>query len=318
MKKRYWQAFVRNTFRTLLWGLRLVPWKPALAWATAMGSLGYKMSARYRNVADRNLKAAYGDQMNERERHALIKKVFQHFARTTLVEFLKAPTLTPDQLRKFVKADSYAYIEELLSRGKGMILVTAHFGNWELLARRAALEGYEFAVVARQSDDPAFNEITDKLRENGGYVVHPRGASPKALLQRLRKGGIIAILPDQKSEDVFVPFFGRLAGTVAGPAVIALKTGAPILPMFCIREPDGTYRMELLPEIDITSTGDTERDSIRIMADLTAVIEDVIRKHPEQWLWMHDRWKVPPPAHLAEEYAARTRQHDTPSSPIAG
>jgi KDO2-lipid IV(A) lauroyltransferase len=179
-----------------------------------------------------------------------------------------------------------------------MILIAAHFGNWELLARRAALEGYNFAVVARQSHDPEFNKITDGIRANGGYTVLPRGDSPRAILQRLRRNGIVAILPDQKSEDVFVPYFGHLAGTVAGPAVLALKTRAGIIPMFCPRQPDGSYRVEILPEIDTSSTGDTDADIHRIMAEITKVIEDMVRRYPDQWLWMHDRWRVTPPANL--------------------
>ncbi len=245
MKKRIWQPLVRATFRLLLRALRVAPAVPAQRCGEWVGTLGYHLSARYRAVADRNLQIAYGDALTPAARQAWIKRVFQNFARATLVEFLQAPSLTPDALRALVHADSYAAVDALLARGRGMILITAHFGNWELLARRAALEGYEVMVVARQGDDPQFNALTDGLRAQGGYVVHPRGASPRPLLQQLRRNKIVAILPDQKSDDVFVPFFGRTAGTVAGPAVLALKTGAAILPMFCPRQPDGTYRMEI-------------------------------------------------------------------------
>ncbi|MDQ2800232.1 MAG: lysophospholipid acyltransferase family protein, partial [Armatimonadota bacterium] len=258
-----------------------------------LGSLAYRVSGRYRRVADKNLQIAFGDSMTARERQGLIKRVFQSFIIAT-AEFLTAPRLSSNQLKNLVKADSYAIVDDVLARGKGMILLAAHFGNFELLARRAALAGYEFAVIARQSEDPAFNAITDGLRANGGYAVLPRGGSPKPILQRLRKNGIVAILPDQKSEDVFVPFFGKLAGTVAGPAVLALKTGAGIVPMFCPRQPDGTYRMVLCPEIDTMATGDTDADIKRIMTDINRVIEDMVRQYPEQWLWLHDRWRVPP------------------------
>jgi Kdo2-lipid IVA lauroyltransferase/acyltransferase len=303
VKKRIWQWVVRSTFGSLLVVLRFIPWKLALAWGTAMGCLGYCLSSRYRKVADKNLRLAYGDSMTEGERRALTLRVFQHFSRMALVECLKAATLKPDEVRKLVAADSYDYVDELLSRGKGMILITAHFGNWELLARRAALEGYHFVVVARQSPDAGFNALTDRLREGAGYTVHPRGASPRPILQTLRSGGIVAILPDQKSEDVFVPFFGEVTGTVAGPAVLALKTGAPILPMFCPKQPDGTYRMILKPEIDIHSTGDSEADSARIMRDINLVIEDMVREYPDQWLWLHDRWKIRPVASNNNENA---------------
>jgi KDO2-lipid IV(A) lauroyltransferase len=295
--KTYWQAIVRLAFRLLLRGLSRLSWPAAGAVGSLLGLIGWRFSARFRAVADKNLRLAFGQTLSEQERSRLIRRVFQSFGRA-LAEFLKAPSMTPDQIKQIVQADSYAPVEQVLARGRGMILIAAHFGNWELLARRAALEGYEFAVVARQSDDPEFNKITDSIRANGGYVVLPRGGSPRAILQRLRGNGIVAILPDQKSEDVFVPFFGNLAGTVAGPAVLSLKTGAGIVPMFCPRQPDGSYRVEILPEIDTTSTGDTEADVHRIMAEITRVIEDVVRRYPDQWLWLHDRWRVVPPPGL--------------------
>ena len=316
--KTLWHTLVRNLFRGALAGLRGLSWRAAGALGGALGRLVWYLSARYRRVCDRNLRAAYGDAFTARERDALARRVFQSFG-IALLEFLKAPSLSPEQIKRIVRADSYARVEAVLARGKGMILLAAHFGNWELLARRAALEGYAFAVIARQSHDPGFNKLTDGVRANGGYTVLPRGDSPRAILHRLRHNGIVAILPDQKSEDVFVPFFGRLAGTVAGPAVLSLKTGAGIVPMFCPRQPDGSYRVEILPEIDTTPTGDTDADIHRIMADITKVIEDMVRRYPDQWLWMHDRWRVTPPANLdpatGRPAASETRHEAAPAGP---
>ncbi len=310
MKKRYWQWVVRQAFLLLLAVFKRLPLRGAQAWGAFVGALGFALSKRYRDVADRNLQWAFGDALDPDRRRALVRRVFVNFGRATLGEFLKAPFLTPDALRQLVKADTYAPIDALLARGKGLILVTAHFGNWELLARRAILEGYAVTVVARQGDDPAFNALTDRLRANGGYEVHPRGASPRLLLQRLRQNKIVAILPDQKSDDVFVPFFGKTAGTVAGPAVLALKTGAPIVPMFCPRLPDGTYQVVICPEINTQPTGDAKADTQRIMADINLAIEEIVRRFPDQWLWLHDRWRLPPQEHPAyEDYRAAARQH---------
>ena len=288
IQKKIWQPLVRRVF-----GLLIGRHMPKLV-VRALGAVAYSVSGRYRLVADKNLQIAFGDSMTEAQRDVLIRRVFQSFA-TSTAEFLEAPRWTPDQVKEIAVADSYEIVDKVLARGKGMILLAAHFGNWELLARRAAVAGYSFAVIARQSEDAGFNEITDSLRANGGYTVLPRGGSPKPILSRLRANGIIAILPDQKSEDVFVPFFGKLAGTVAGPAVLALKTGAGIVPMFCPRQPDGNYQVIISPEIDTTSTGNTEADIKRIMTDATAVIEKMVRKYPDQWLWLHDRWRVPAP-----------------------
>ncbi len=315
MRKRAWQWLVRGVFRGLLRALRVVPLPVAQAWGTGIGALAYRLSGRYRAVADRNLRRAYGDTLMPAARQTLIRGVFQNFGRTTLAEFLKAPSLTPTQLRALVQCDTYAPIHALLARGKGLILITAHFGNWELLARRAALEGFAVTVVARQSGDAQFDTLTDSLREGGGYEVHPRGDSPRRLLQRLKENKIVAILPDQKSDDVFVPFFGTLAGTVAGPAVLALKTGAPIVPMFCPRLPDGTYQVVIGPEIDTTPTGDAKADTRRIMADINLVIENMVRQYPDQWLWLHDRWRLPPQDHPAYDLYRAAADGDPSPAP---
>ena len=310
MKKQLWQWLVRQIFLLLLAVFKRLPLRAAQQWGASVGLVGYYVSKRYRDVATRNLEWAFGGALGSKRRRAIVKGVFVQFGRATLGEFLKAPFLSPDALRRLVKADSYAPINTLLARGKGLILITAHFGNWELLARRAILEGFAVTVVARQGDDPQFNALTDWLRANGGYEVHARGASPRLLLQRLKQNKIVAILPDQKSDDVFVPFFGKLAGTVAGPAVLALKTGAPLVPMFCPRLPDGTYQVVIGPEINTQPTGDARADTQRIMADINRAVEDMVRQYPDQWLWLHDRWRLPPQEHPAyEDYRAAAQQH---------
>ena len=302
--KHLWQSAVRGAFWLAFKALKYVPWKPALAWGTAMGTLGYHLSGRFRAVADKNLKIAYGGEMTEHQRQALIKRVFQQFARASLVEFLKGAHFTKEDTAHWVHVDSYQVVHDLLARGKGVIVVSAHLGNWEWLTKRATAEGFSVKVVARQSEDEKFNLLTDQIRGENGYTVHPRGDSPRALLKQLRDNKIVAIVPDQKSEDVFVPFFGRLAGTVAGPAVLALKTGAAILPMFCPRRPDGTYETVFYPAIIPEPTGDTEADVKKIMTEITADIEDIVRKYPDQWLWLHDRWRVPPPERISESLHA--------------
>ena len=296
--KKLWQSFASTALRVLLRVLRFIPWRVAQAWGRALGSLGYRLSKRYRRVADKNLRLAYGESMSEAERRRITKGVFQSFAQA-LFEFLKAPSLSDEEVRRMVpvSAEQYAHIDELRARGKGLIVISAHIGNWELLCRRGSMDGYKFSVVARKVDD-GMSEVADYIRESGGYEVLARGNSAKPILQKLKQGGIVAMLPDQKSEDVFVPFFGRLTGTVAGPAALAIRTGAPILIVFCLRKSDGTYIIEMAPDIDQTSTGDLDADRTRIMADITAEIEKIVRKYPDQWLWLHDRWKSPIPEEL--------------------
>ncbi len=294
VSKKFWQRAVRQAFWGLFSVVRRVPWKPALGWGTAIGTLAYHLSARYRNVADKNLKIAYGDSLNERQRQDLIKRVFQHFTRAMLVEFLKGSDMDREEICRRVRLDSAEPLESALARGKGLIIIAAHLGNWEWSAKRLAVAGHPMMVIARQSEDEEFNALTDRIRGSDGNTVHARGDSPRALLKQLKENKIIAIVPDQKSDDVFVPFFGRLAGTVAGPAVLALKTGATLLPVFCPRQPDGTYKMVIYPPLVAEPTGDRDADVVRIMTQLTANIEDIVRQYPDQWLWLHDRWRMPP------------------------
>lgn len=296
MKKRIWQSFVRRLFQGMLLLFRILPWSAAQKCGDEFGMLAYRISPRYRKVADKNLIIAFGDALTKCEREKITRLSCRSFGRAT-AEFLKASTAPVESVcaRLIPRADLNSP-KQLIARGRGLIVVTAHLGNFELLARSGALAGISVLVVARQSEDTEFNRLTDSLRENGGYKVHARGDSPRALLTHLRANGVVAILPDQKSEDVFVPFFGRLSGTVAGPAVLALKTGAPILPAFAPRQPNGTYRIEYGDEIDIGSTGDRKADMHRIMADINRSFEQVIRRYPEQWLWLHDRWRSPVPA----------------------
>lgn len=292
-KKRVRQWLLRCLFRAQLLTLRVIPWKLSLALGEGMGLIAFCCSKRYRQVAESNLTLAYGDTLTGSERRHITRRVFQNFARAMLIEWLKVPSLTIDQVRTLIRVETLDPLTQALAKGKGVIVVSGHLGNWELLARRVAMEGFPVTVVTRQSEDSQFNAITDRLRENAGYTVHPRGSSPRRLLKHLRQNGIVAILCDQKSDDVFVPFFGRTAGTTAGPAVLALKTGAAILPLFYPRQADGKFRAVFLPEIDTTPTGDTPADTQRIMADITSSIESVVREYPDQWLWLHDRWRMP-------------------------
>ncbi len=259
-----------------------------------LGKLAYRLSRRYRRVAEQNLQMAFGDSLSPQQRRQLAQQVFVHFT-TSLMEFLLADRLSPDDLRRMVTIVGEEHLQRCVQQGKGTLLITAHYGNWEIAARYVTqCKGYPLSVVARDADNGAAARLINRLRERGGYRVIPRGQAARPVLQALRRNELVALLPDQNAGDVFVPFFGRLAGTVAGPALLALRSGAPLLPAFCTRQPDHTYLIEILPPLEIQPSGDKERDVFDIMARLTALIEQQIRKHPAQWLWLHNRWKTRP------------------------
>ncbi|MCS7309534.1 MAG: lysophospholipid acyltransferase family protein [Armatimonadota bacterium] len=269
---------------------------PLLYWVgERLGRMAYWLSRRYRRVAEQNLQMAFGDKLSPQQRLHLVQQVFVHFAKS-LLEFLRGDGFSPDDLRRMVRLVGEEHLQWCVQQGRGTLIITAHYGNWEIAARYLTqCKGYRLNVVARDADDGATTLLVNRLRERGGYRVIPRGQAVRPVLQALRRNELVALLPDQNAGDLFVPFFGRLAGTVAGPALLALRSGAPLLPVFCTRQPDNTYLFEMLPPLVAQPSGNKERDVLDIMTRLTALIEQQIRKHPAQWLWLHNRWKTRPP-----------------------
>jgi len=271
----------------------LRPWSVTLL-GNALGSVFFALSRRYREVALRNLRAAYGHEMGEEEIRRAAKAVFRHFSRGAF-EFFYLLSLSGRQVDAMMDLEGVEHLDRALSLGKGCIAITAHYGNWELFARKMALLGYKMNVIARDSDDPGMTGIATRIRESGGYRVFDRDQPIIGAFRCLRNNEILAILPDQNEIDgILVPFFGRLAATASGPAVLSLKSGAPIVPGFAVRNSDGTYTGRIYPPLEFEPTGDEDRDVRELTAMVTAAIEQEIRRNPTQWLWLHDRWKYSP------------------------
>ncbi|MDR3706887.1 MAG: lysophospholipid acyltransferase family protein [Capsulimonadaceae bacterium] len=307
MVKRIWQAFVIRAFLFILFLARIVPLKAMLPFASSLGRLGFRLSKRYREVGLKNLGIAYGDSLSEAEKLKIIERVFRNFAKAAIAEFPYVGSMSADAVRKLVtiSPEDEEYLWSMHREGKGILFITGHFGNFELAAKRIAIEGLKLSVVARMDRNAVMADLFNGIRQDGGYQVLGRGNAAKDVIKALKRGEIVAMLPDQKSEDCWVPFFGRLAGTVAGPAIMALRTGAPLIPCFCVRQPDDTHHILALPRIDATSTGDQHADVERIMTDVNAAIEKAVRMYPDQWLWLHDRWRVTPPAEVVEKWAQK-------------
>jgi Kdo2-lipid IVA lauroyltransferase/acyltransferase len=291
-----WQKFVLAVFSFMARRTQRMKRPAAMLFAERLGNFLYSLSRiafkRPHRYARRNLRLTQFPKpdLTAKEQDAFIRRVFVHFAKC-LVDFLRGPTLTMEELDRIVQAEGFEYAQAAMQAGKGTIIVTAHFGNWEMLGRWLSAKGFPLTVVAREPEDAAFAQYIQKMRENAGFSVLYRGSSVRELLSLLKSNKTIGLLPDQNSGDLFIPFFGIPAGTVAGPASLALRTGATLLPTYCIRLPDDTYTLRFLPPIDATPTGDKNADARRIMAEINRVLEGVIREYPDQWLWLHNRWK---------------------------
>lgn len=302
--KRFIGAVAYAAFRCAVLVARFVPLRLLLWNATCFGTLLYWLNARYGKVAYKNLTIAFGDSMSDAEKRLMVKRVFQFWARFALAELPYGCGLSKERLKKHCYLDSadYKRLQDYVEAGRGIIVLSGHFGCFELGARRIAAEGKSFAIVARIGNDGPLRRVYDDMRTTGGYEVFERGEAVRKIIKFMHEARAVAILPDQKSDEVYVPFFGQLLGSVAGPAVLALRTGAAIVPLFIVRQPDGTHRAVLYDDIDTRSTGDFQRDVARIMTDYNAVLEDIVRKHPEQYFWLHDRWRSKPPPEVQAQW----------------
>ena len=287
---RLWQQILLNLMRR--GGARLQRLSPPSArrFGTWLGGVAFRGAGRKRRRAEGNLRLAYGDALSARERAHLVRRVFEHFGRSS-VEFLRGPNLTPEVLEQSVTAEGWEHVDAARAQGRGVVLVTAHLGNWEVLGRwLASVKQVPLTVVAREPENPEFAGYVRTLRENSGFAVLNKGGSARELLRVLKRGEAICLLADQNSGDLFVPFFGVPAGTVAGPASLALHTGAALFFLYCVETEDG-FRVVCSPPMDVTATGDHDADVRRIMTGVNVALESAVRQYPDQWLWLHDRWK---------------------------
>ncbi|MEJ5298569.1 MAG: lysophospholipid acyltransferase family protein [Armatimonadota bacterium] len=281
-------------------GLNAVARRCPEAWLEPLGKgvgrFVFRASRRYREVALRNLQSVFGAERSAAEIRDLARSVFEHFGRVAL-EFFWLQRVRPERLKELVEfpEELQDSLREVMNRGRGAILITAHFGNWELLGRVMAARGYPLSVVARDSDDPTQAGFVNSIRAQGGLGIISRGEPVGRMLEVLRRNEFLAILPDQNTirDPLFVPFFGRLASVAPGVALLAIRSGSPILPGFATRTAAG-WRVDSYPEVPVPQSGPLKDRILEVSAAYTAIIEQHIRRYPEQWLWFHDRWRRRP------------------------
>lgn len=247
---------------------------------------GYKFDRKHRDRAITNILLAFPEKTHD-EAQQLALETFRHFGRV-MGDFLRSPQRTDEEVLSSVEPRSLEPYLSANAKGKGVLGITGHMGNFERLAHWYQAHGYHMSVVARDANDQGLQQQVANIRGGRGLAMMSRGNSARAILQKIKNKETVGILPDQNSDECYVPFFGKPCGTVLGPAVLHLRTGAPLVPGYCLRTGPGTYRVEIFEPMEY-ERGKTEPQ--QIMADLNAVLEGVIRRYPEQWLWLHDRWK---------------------------
>lgn len=298
LKRRLRYHLVRATLAAF--GLLPLPVAQRLgAW---LGGLAFRLASRERTRALEGLSRAFPEQ-GQKAREELARESFRHLGRMAF-ELACIRQLDAELAHhvEWPEADR-ARFARAWERGRGVIFVTGHLGSWELLARRITSDGFPSATIAREASDPRMTALLGRFREQGGLQTIWRGdpGAARAMLRTLREGRALGLLIDQDTrvQSLFVPFFGHLAATPRAPADLALRTGAALLVGTCFRQPDGRYRLEI-EEIGVPSPSRTEKEAqaLALTASLTAALEAAIRRHPAQWVWMHERWKTRPPAEI--------------------
>jgi Kdo2-lipid IVA lauroyltransferase/acyltransferase len=284
-----------HAIRAALALVALLPRSAILPLGRALGLLAATVFAGEVRKAMTSLAIAFPER-SEGERARIVEEMFVHLAQSAL-ELACIDRIDPI-LEEYVEVpeSSARVYAQAHARGTGVVFVTGHVGNWELLARRLARTGLPCATIAKESNDARLTALIEQVRARGNLRTIWRGqpGAAREMLGMLKKGGALGLLIDQDTDvqSVFVPFFGKLAHTPRAAADLALRARATALVGFIHRKPEGGHRMEVA-EIALPH-GDDEAAAIELTARFSAAIERAIRAHPAEWVWMHQRWKTRP------------------------
>ena len=279
--------------------IKLLGWLPrplSRAFAIALGQVFYLLHFRLRRVGMRNLELAFPEK-SKSERARILRGVFTSLGRQ-LAELCQFPRYTRANVDDVVVYEGLENFEKAYARGKGVLFLTAHFGAWELSAFAHSLHGHWLHIVMRPMDNLYLDRMIEHYRTMHGNKTVAKDDFVRGLLAAMKAGETVGILMDTNMtppQGVFVNFFGIPACTASGLARIALRTDAAVVPGFTIwDEKLGKYRLRFDPAVELVRTGDLEADLLANTQKFTSVIEDYARRYPDQWLWVHRRWKTRP------------------------
>jgi KDO2-lipid IV(A) lauroyltransferase len=274
----------------------VLPRRVARAVGVGLGTAAWVLLGRLRRVGMRNLEVAFPEK-TEAEREAILRGVYRSLG-WQVGEFCKMGGYTAEQASKFIRYDGLEHYLAAREKGKGVLVLTGHLGAWELSSFYHSLVGYPMGLVIRRLDNPLVDEFVNRIRcRHGNRVIH-KDDFARGLISSMRQGETVGILMDTNMtppQGVFVPFFGVEACTASGLARVALKTDAAVLPGFLLWDAlRSKYVLRFGECMDLVRTGEAEADILANTAAFTGAIEAAVRRNPEQWLWMHRRWKTRP------------------------
>jgi len=270
-----------------------MPEATALALGRGLGRCAFAVIPRRRAIALSGLRLAFGDTHDDRELRRLCRANFVHYG-TVLAEVLRLPRLTDAQLLDRFTLGGREHVDAAKARGRGLIIITAHLGNWEYLVAAQQAWGLDIAVITRHAHDSGVDQFWQGMRQARGVCCLDSYRSLKDVARQLRSGGTVGMTIDQNeggTTGARVPFFGREAGTVKAPALLAVRLGCPVIMFLSWRDESGRHHARLSEEIPLVQGTDLEDTVNRTTQRYNELLEEAIREHPEQWSWVHRRWK---------------------------
>ena len=276
--------------------VRVLPLKVCTLLGRFLAHGGYLVDRRRRRIAEENLRNAYGENLSEVQIQEIIRRSYVHLA-SVGIDFIKLPRIVnSNNWRNHIEVEGLEFAKKAREEGKGIIFVTGHVGNWEVLGCAMEFLFHQpVHSIAKHMENPFNDRLVTQLREDGGQKIIFTENSARAILRVLKSNQLLGILIDQNVRDnnILVDFFGQKAATTRSAATLSLKTGAPVIMLFARRLEGGyKFKVSLSEPVQIEKTGDLEKDIFNLTQRCTSIIESRIREHPHEWLWIHRRWKL--------------------------
>ncbi|MCD6292850.1 MAG: lysophospholipid acyltransferase family protein [Deltaproteobacteria bacterium] len=275
--------------------LRFLSRKISIFVARALGRLLFVLAKKRRMSVLKHLKKAFGEEKSFAEINRIAKQTFLNFS-VCAADAIRLPQIIENGMDKIISVSGREILDPILEKGEGAILLTAHFGNWELLGAWMAENGYKLKVVGTANRNVRIDKLITETRNNAGYYNIARSTGTRDIIRALDEGWFIGMLIDQdtKVEGVFVKFFDHWAHTAVGPIILASKYNLDVIPMFMRIKDDFTYHLEVQQPLELEFTGDKKLDLLVNTQKCSDAYEEIIRRYPEQWGWFHPRWKKQP------------------------
>jgi len=285
----------RILLKVLTFKIQHMPLSWALKSGELLGMVGYYFVPKRRRTAFDNLKHAFPEK-SDKEIKQIIKSMAKNLGRN-MMEFLRLPKMTDSDINRYIEFEGLVHLDNALAKGKGAFILTAHFGNWDLVAAALAVKGYQTNLVTKYLKSELLNSLWMDFRKRAKVNIFYREGSLKNIITHLKNNEIIGFVLDQntkREEGVFVNFFGRPACTIPSLATLSQRLDAPVVPCFNIRKKGGCHKVMFELEIPFTKKDTVEESIVYNTQVYTNVIERYIRQYPDHWIWLHRRWKTHP------------------------